>query len=54
MPVHTCSFDALRATVDQLERDGEVLVSVSAANDSTAIILTRPKVERRAGGRETR
>lgn len=54
MPTHTVHFDALADTVAALEQNGEEIVAAFAANDSTAVIVTRPKAQRRAGGRETR
>ena len=52
MPIKICSFAALQSVADDLEASGNELVSVSAANDDTAIITYRaPKVPK---GRETR
>ena len=56
MPIYFCSHAILADTVEALEADGEILVSVAPANVDTVIVATqrKPKLGRPVKGTETR
>ena len=54
MPAEFVSFAALPERIAALEADGQEVVSIATASDMTAVVVTRPKARRSAGGRETR